>query len=50
MLTDAPELEGKALFEHLMTIRNGRYEAGQVRTFQRRVKTHRCSAKPEQFA
>lgn len=38
MLEDAPELEGKALFEHLLASSEGRYEAGQLRTFQRRVR------------
>lgn len=38
MLEAAPELEGKALFEHLLATSEGRYEAGQLRTFQRRVR------------
>ena len=38
MLEEAPELEGKALFEHLLATSEGRYEAGQLRTFQRRVR------------
>jgi len=42
MLTDAPELEAKALFEHLVGLRPGRYEEGQVRTFQRRVREWRA--------
>ena len=37
MLTDAPELEAKALFEYLRA-ETGRYEPGQLRTFQRRVR------------
>lgn len=37
MLVEAPELEAKALFEYLMRT-TGRYEEGQVRTFQRRVR------------
>ncbi len=40
MLTDAPALEGKALFEWLMEQQPGRYDPGQVRTFQRRI--HAC--------
>lgn len=36
-LEDAPELEAKALFEHLLEEAPGRYEPGQLRTFQRRV-------------
>ncbi len=38
MLTDAPELEAKALFEWLCDERPGIYSPGQVRTFQRRVR------------
>jgi len=37
MLQDAPELEAKALFEWLCAEQPGRYEASQLRTFQRRV-------------
>jgi len=37
MLIDAPELEAKALFEYLMRT-TGRYQEGQLRTFQRRVR------------
>jgi hypothetical protein len=37
MLEGAPELEAKALFEWLCEERPGRYEEGQLRTFQRRV-------------
>jgi Mu transposase-like protein len=37
MLEGAPELEGKALFEWLCDERPGKYEEGQLRTFQRRV-------------
>ena len=37
MLVEAPELEAKALFEYLMRT-TGRYEEGQLRTFQRRVR------------
>ena len=46
MLESAPELEGKALFEHLAAT-TGRYEAGQLRTFQRRVKQWRARHGPE---
>jgi hypothetical protein len=38
MLEAAPELEGKALFEHLLASSHGRYTPGQLRTFQRRVR------------
>lgn len=37
MLSDAPELEAKALFEWLQEERPGKYWARQLRTFQRRV-------------
>jgi hypothetical protein len=37
MLAGAPELEATALFEWLCEQHPGHYEAGQVRTFQRRV-------------
>jgi hypothetical protein len=37
MLTAAPELEGKALFEWLCEQNPGKYQEGQLRTFQRRV-------------
>jgi len=37
MLTAAPELEGKALFEWLCERGPGKYQEGQLRTFQRRV-------------
>lgn len=41
-LQDAPELEARALFEDLMSRRPGRYEEGQLRSFQRRVKVWRA--------
>jgi len=47
MLTDAPELEAKTLFEHLLELRPGRYGLGQLRTFQRRVKGWRALSGPE---
>ena len=37
MLAAAPELEAKALFEWLCEQHPGRYQEGQMRTFQRRV-------------
>lgn len=37
MLQDAPELEAKMLFEHLLAKRPGAADAGALRTFQRRV-------------
>jgi hypothetical protein len=45
-LVDAPELEAKALFEDLMRRRPGRYQEGQLRTFQRRVKQWRAEYGP----
>jgi len=47
MLKAAPELEAKALFEFLMGKHPGRYEPGQVRTFQRRVRQWRASDGPD---
>jgi hypothetical protein len=47
MLTAAPGLEAKTLFEYLQELRPGVYEAGQVRTFQRRVKRWRATKGPE---
>lgn len=38
MLSDAPELEAKTLFEWLCEQRPGCYAAGQLRTFQRRIR------------
>lgn len=37
MLSDAPELEAKALFEWLQEQQPGKYQENQLRTFQRRV-------------
>ena len=45
-LESAPELEAKALFEHLLLERPGRYQEGQMRTFQRRVKQWRAEFGP----
>jgi hypothetical protein len=45
-LADAPELEAKVLFEDLLSRRPDRYEPGQMRTFQRRVKTWRAEEGP----
>jgi hypothetical protein len=42
----APELEAKALFEHLVAAHPGRYEEGQMRTLQRRVKQWRAEHGP----
>jgi hypothetical protein len=42
VLEDAPSLEAKALFEWLCTERPGKYQEGQLRTFQRRVSEWRA--------
>ena len=47
MLEAAPELEAKALFEDLMGRRPGRYEPGQLRTLQRRVRHWRALQGPD---
>jgi hypothetical protein len=47
-LSDAPTLEGKALFEWLMEERPGKYTPGQLRTFQRHVEKWRAMFGPEQ--
>ena len=46
-LMDAPELEGRILFEDLMLRRPGIYQEGQLRTFQRRVKVWRAHHGPD---
>lgn len=46
MLRDAPELEGKALFEWLCEQPGRSYEEGQLRTFQRRVREWRATEGP----
>lgn len=46
-LEDAPELEGKTLFEYLTAKHPGRYEPGQLRTLQRRVQEWRAKEGPE---
>lgn len=45
-LEEAPELEAKALFEHLLEERPDEYNPGQVRTFQRRVRQWRAEKGP----
>jgi len=42
MLEDAPSLEAKTLFEWLCEKHPGRYQSGQLRTFQRHVSTWRA--------
>jgi transposase InsO family protein len=47
-LVDAPELEAKTLFEHLVAITEpGTYEPGQLRTLQRRVHEWRARNGPD---
>lgn len=45
-LADAPELEAKALFEDLCERHPERYQEGQLRTLQRRVKQWRAMSGP----
>jgi hypothetical protein len=47
MLEDAPELEAKTLFEWLCERHPGKYDEGQLRTFQRRVRRWRALEGPE---
>ena len=42
MLTDAPELEAKTLFDWLCEQQPGKYQASQLRTLQRRVSKWRA--------
>ena len=44
---DAPELEAKAVFENLLSEHPGKYEPGQLRTFQRRIKQWRAKEGPD---
>jgi hypothetical protein len=46
-LQDTPELEAKTLFELLQQAHPGRYEDGQLRTLQRRVKRWRAAHGPD---
>jgi transposase len=46
-LRDAPELEGKALFEDILGKNPERYHPGQLRTFQRRMKEWRAKSGPD---
>jgi len=45
-LEEAPELEAKSLFEHLMGCKPGQYQEGQLRTFQRKVREWRAMEGP----
>ncbi len=46
-LKDAPELEAKVLFEDLMERHPGRYQPGQLRTLQRRIRRWRAQQGPD---
>ncbi len=46
-LAEVPELEAWALFEDLLRRHPGRYDPGQLRTFQRRVKQWRAQKGPD---
>jgi len=48
ILEDAPELEAKTVFEWLCERHPDRYQEGQLRTFQRRVRRWRALEGPEQ--
>ena len=47
MLTDAPELEAKSLFEWLLEKSPESYEPGQLRTLQRKIKRWRAQHGPD---
>ena len=47
MLSSAPELEGKALFEWLCEQHPGAYDEGQLRSFQRHVRRWRALCGPD---
>lgn len=48
-LSDAPELEAKTIFELLVGEQPGRYQEGQLRTLQRRVKQWFAESGPEKL-
>src|SRR5271167_1243731 len=47
MLAEAPELEARTLFDHLLGRKPEAYTAGQVRTLQRRIRQWRAQRGPE---
>lgn len=47
MLAEAPELEARTLFDHLLGRKPDAYTAGQVRTLQRRIRQWRAQRGPE---
>lgn len=46
ILREIPEIEAVALFDHLIELHPGRYEDGQLRTLQRRLKQWRAAEGP----
>ncbi len=50
LLLEEPELQAKTLLEHLIEKRPDRYEEGQLRTLQRRVRHWRATVGPERMA
>lgn len=47
MLRETPELEAKSLFELLLDKYPGRYDEGQLRTLQRRIRQWRAASGPD---
>ena len=47
MLEEAPELEARTLFDHLLGLKPEAYTAGQLRTLQRRIRQWRAQQGPE---
>ena len=47
LLADAPELQARTLLEDLIEKHPGRYQEGQLRTLQRRVRRWRATAGPD---
>lgn len=46
LLQDSPGLEAKTIFEHLQRTLEGKYQDGQLRTLQRRIKQWRATEGP----
>jgi len=46
LLNESPRLEAKTLFEHLLDMHPGKYQNGQLRTLQRKVKCWRATKGP----
>lgn len=47
MLIDAPEIEAKSIFETLCTANPGKYQEGQLRTLQRKIRNWRALEGPD---